>query len=152
MPTNDDMFIKSHFLKSNSSLIVGEWVLMTEVDLTVKHHTGLFHGSTRPPSGSIISYLIRLSILCICIVEDCVLQLVQLRLSLSLSGCITEQTICLFCPSVDSLCNTSKAHIIRKKIGYSFWNKVLVYCSPKITDNLLIPLQFNNHNRKGRNQ
>lgn len=29
---------------------------MTEVDLTVKHHTGLFHGSTRPPSGSIISY------------------------------------------------------------------------------------------------
>lgn len=32
------------------------WVLITDVDLTVKHHTCLFHGSTRPPSGSIISY------------------------------------------------------------------------------------------------
>lgn len=31
-------------------------MLMTKVDLTVKHHTGLFHGCTRPPSGSIISY------------------------------------------------------------------------------------------------
>lgn len=29
---------------------------MSEVDLTAKHHTGLFHGSTCSPSGSIISY------------------------------------------------------------------------------------------------
>lgn len=33
-----------------------------------------------------VSYHIRLSVLCICIVEDCVLQLVQIRLLLSLSG------------------------------------------------------------------
>lgn len=31
-------------------------MLMTEVDLTIKAHTGLFRGSTHPPSGSIISY------------------------------------------------------------------------------------------------
>lgn len=93
-----------------------------------------------------VSYHIRPSILCICIVEDCVLQLVQLCLSLSLSGLYHGGDHLLVLSQLRlSLWYIKGSYHQKKKVGYSFWNKVLFYYSLKITDNLLIQLQFNNH-------
>lgn len=92
-----------------------------------------------------VSYHIRPSVLCIYIVEGCVLQLLQICLSPESLWVISRRRPSVHFVQTSTLSSTSKARIIRKKGGRGgrIWHlehvPALLF-SQKITDNLLIQL------------
>lgn len=93
-----------------------------------------------------VSYHIRPSILCIYIVEGCVLQLLQICLSPESLWVISRRRPSVHFVQTSTLSNTSKARIVRKKKargGGRIWHlehvPALLF-SQKITDNLPIQL------------
>lgn len=121
-----------------------EWVLMTEIDLTAKHHTGLFHGSTRPPNGSIISYQ-AIHFVYLHSGGVCAPTSADTPVAESLGVISWRRPSAYLSQHQLSLQYIKGSYHQEKKVGYSFWNKVPFHCCLKITDKLLIQLVQQSH-------
>lgn len=117
---------------------------MTEIDLTVKHHTGLFHGSTHPPNGGIISYQ-AIRFVYLHSGGLCAPTGADTPVAESLGVILWRRPPAYFVPASTFFAIHQRLISSEKKVGYGFRNKVPFHCCLKITDNLLIQLQFNNH-------